>query len=144
MQWRRPLSGNADCTRAIRRGKAHLWAAAAAASLALAASAGCASRTVDQGSLTLIVKAADNTNPLADPNAATLYLEIDDSDQTTILEAQSFDVHAPIEIDHVPMGPSRYFKVQTREVGGGTLRAGSAGPIDLNAGEHVVVTVILQ
>ncbi|HVO29980.1 MAG TPA: hypothetical protein VMV18_04565 [bacterium] len=113
--------------------------------MALVAAASCGpTRTTDDGSLTLIIKAADNTNPLADPNAATLYLEIDDSDQVTVLLSQSFDVHAPIELDHVPMGPSRYFKVETREVGGGTLRAGSAGPIDLNKGEHVVVTVILQ
>lgn len=111
--------------------------------LAAALLAGCGSATPDSGTLTLVIQAADASNPLAAPNVATVYLEIDDAASVSLL-SRSFPNGTPIEIDHVPYGAARTFKIETREAGGGVLLAGATAPIDVVKGENLVVTVILQ
>lgn len=151
MPRRNAVSGVFDPGRNVTRPDGHLSrrafgavAGSVFAALLLLPSAGCGSRSVDEGSLTLIVKGAHNDDPLSDPNAATLSVEILDSDASTVLTSESFPIPGPIEIDHAPLGASRYFHLTTREAGGGLLAEGTAGPIDLVKGEHVVVTVVMQ
>jgi hypothetical protein len=103
----------------------------------------CGSAKPDSGQLTLVIEGPNSTNPLADPNATSVYLEIDDASSAVLL-SQTFDIGEPMELDHVPYGPARTFKVETHESSGGVLLSGESPAIDVVKGEHLVVTVVMQ
>ena len=139
MPLRESISGLVDST---RRDRGHSRRAFGFVALAALLSS-CGSAAPDSGQLTLVLEGPNSTNPLADPNATTVNLEIDDA-ASAVLLSQSFDVGAPMELDHVPYGPARTFKIETRESSGGVLLSGQTPAIDIVKGEHLVVTVLLQ
>ena len=136
---RNEISGSLDSTRRDRSHSRRAFGTVVLAALLLS----CGGKAPDSGQLTLVLEGPNSTNPLADPNVASVYIEIDDSG-AAVLVSQSFAAGSAMELEHVPYGPARTFKIQTRESTGAALLSGQAGPIDVVKGDHLVVTVLMQ
>lgn len=120
----------------------------AALLLLAVAAAGCggAERTRDGGWYTLLLVPEAGTDPFSDPDAAFLYLRIEDPDLTVVAERE-FPLSAEeYELDDSPTGRDLYFVVEVRDAATprGVIAEGRSGPHALVKDEHTTVTVVLE